>query len=360
MSERQYWVGFNIVNGIGPARVRLLRDHFDSLHDAWHAPISELKAAGLKGRPLDNLLAERDKLDLPGEIARLDKAGAAVLTWEDTDYPQRLLQIKMPPPVLYVRGSLDETDDLALAIVGTRQASVYGKQVTFDLASELARNGITIVSGLAIGIDSVAHTAALDAGGRTIAVMASGVDIIYPSRHRTLAERIMQQGAIVSDYPLGREPEARNFPPRNRIISGLSMGVLVTEAGIKSGALITANDASEQGGREVFAVPGNITAKGSNGTNKLIQDGAHTVTTARDILEVMNLTAAVDYVEARESLPSDDTEKALLAQLEDGPLHIDELGRLSGLAIDKVSSKLVLMELKGMVREVDSMTYARV
>lgn len=360
MSERQYWVGFNIVSGIGPARVKLLLKHFGSLRDAWLAPKDQLQSAGLKGRPLENLLVARRELDLSAEMERLDKAGAAVLTWEDTDYPRRLQQIDMPPPVLYVRGSIDEADDLALAVVGTRKVSAYGRQVTYDLVSELARHGLTIVSGLARGIDGAAHQAALDAGGRTIAIMASGVDIIYPSEHRKLAEQIMQHGAIVSDYPLGTKPEAGNFPPRNRIISGLAMGVLVTEAGIKSGALITSNYALEQGGRDVFAVPGNITARSSNGTNKLIQDGAHAVTSAQDIMEVLNLTSTIDYVEARESLPADEVERALLEQMADGPLHVDELGHRCGLAIDKVSSTLTMMELKGMVRQVDNMTYARV
>lgn len=358
MSERQYWVGFNIVKGIGPARVRLLLEHFESLGAAWQAPVGDLKAAGLKGRPLNNLLEARKSLDLPAEMNRLDEAGVAVLTWDDADYPPRLLTIDLPPPVLYVRGSLDEADDLALAIVGTRRVSAYGRQVTYELASQLARNGITIVSGLARGIDGEAHRAALEAGGRTIAVLASGVDIVYPPEHRQLVLDITQQGALVSDYPLGTRPEAGNFPPRNRIISGLAMGVLVTEAGIKSGALITSNYALEQG-RDVFAVPGNITAKGSDGTNWLIQEGAHTVRSARDVLETLSLTSVIDYVEAREALPADPTEAALLAELEEGSLHVDELGQRCDLPIAQVSSTLAMMELKGMVRQVGNMTYAR-
>lgn len=358
MSERQYWVGFNIVKGIGPARVRLLREAFGSLGEAWKASVADLEAAGLKGRVLQNLLETRKTLDLAAEMERLDKAGAAVLTWEDEDYPPRLLSIDQPPPVLYVRGSLDEADDLALAIVGTRRASAYGRQVTQELAGQLARNGVTIVSGLARGIDGEAHRAALEAGGRTIAVLASGVDIIYPPEHRQLAYEITQQGALLSDYPLNTKPEGGNFPPRNRIISGLSMGVLVAEAGTKSGALITTNYALEQG-RDVFAVPGNITAKGSDGTNKLIQEGAHVVRKARDVLEVLNLESAIDYVEARETLPADATEAKLLAELDEGALHVDELGRRCELPIAQVTSTLTLMELKGMVRQVDTMTYAR-
>jgi DNA processing protein len=359
VSERQYWVGFNIVKGIGPARVRLLREAFGSLGEAWGASVADLEAAGLKGRPLQNLLETRKTLDLAAEMERLDKAGAAVLTWEDEDYPPRLHSIAQPPPVLYVRGSLDEVDDLALAIVGTRRASAYGRQVTQELAGQLARNGVTIVSGLARGIDGEAHRAALEAGGRTIAVLASGIDIIYPPEHRQLAHQITQQGALVSDYPLNTQPDAGNFPARNRIISGLAMGVLVTEAGIKSGALITADIALTKHNRDVFAVPGNVTAKGSDGTNKLIQEGAHVVMNVQDILEVMNLTSVIDYVEARETLPADATEAKLLAELDEGALHVDELGRRCELPIAQVTSTLTLMELKGMVRQVDTMTYAR-
>lgn len=358
MGERKYWVGFNRVRGIGPVRVRLLLDHFGDLQAAWSASPALLKDAGLKGRPLQSLLDTRTTLNLDDEMERLDRSGAAVLTWEDGDYPRRLLSIEQPPPVLYVRGSLSEADDLALGVVGTRGVTAYGRQVTHDLTSQLARNGLTIVSGLARGIDGIAHRAALDVGGRTIAVLACGVDVIYPPEHRNLAHDIMQNGAIVSDYPLGTQPEANNFPPRNRIISGLSKGVLVVEAGIKSGALITADFAAEQS-RDVFAVPGNITARSSQGANKLIQEGAHPVRNAEDILEVLNLSTVVDYVEARETLPTDPTEAALLKELEEGPLHADELSLRCDLPVAQVSSTLVMMELKGMVQQVGHMVYAR-
>jgi DNA processing protein len=220
----------------------------------------------------------------------------------------------------------------------------------------LARSRITVVSGLARGIDSVAHQAALDAGGRTIAVLACGLDRVYPPEHRNLAKAIIENGALVSDYPLGTPPEAANFPPRNRIISGLSLGVVVVEAGIKSGALITTNFALDQG-REVFAVPGNIVSRTSAGCNRLIRDGARMVLSIEDILEELNLTMVEHQAEARAVLPADQTEARLLQLVSDAPTHVDEICRSSQLPIHQVSSTLAMMELKGMVRQVGGMHY---
>lgn len=249
-----------------------------------------------------------------------------------------------------------EEDSWAVAVVGTRRASTYGREVTRRLAGSLARNGITVVSGMARGIDGVAHRAALEAGGRTIAVYGCGIDQVYPPEHRELASQIAAQGALVSDYPPGTAPEARNFPPRNRIISGLSLGVLVTNAGKSSGALITADFAAEQG-RDVFAVPGSILTQGSLGPNRLIQDGAKLVTRAEDVLEELNLTMVAEQAEARQRLPEDETEAALLRHLSEDPTHVDELQQESDLPIAEVTSTLALMELKGMVRQVGGMKY---
>jgi DNA processing protein len=257
--------------------------------------------------------------------------------------------------VLYVRGELI-ADDWAVAVIGTRRASAYGRQVTRQLAGALARSGITIVSGLARGIDSEAHRAALEAGGRTIAVMGCGVDRVYPPENRGLAREILERGAIVSDYPVGTRPEGVNFPPRNRIISGLSLGVLVTEAGKRSGARITADYAAEQG-RDVFAVPGSILMSGSAGTNALIQEGAKLVIRPEDVLEELNLAMVVEQAEARQVLPADQTEAALLAHLSAEPTHVDELRRQVGMPIAQVTSALALMELKGMVRQMGGMRY---
>ena len=298
----------------------------------------------------------RSELDLDREMERIDAVRAHVLTWESPDYPRLLLQTNAPPPVLYVKGELREEDAWAVAVVGTRQASTYGREVTRRLAGTLALSGITVVSGLARGIDGVAHRAALEAGGRTIAVFGCGIDHVYPAEHRKLAAQIAASGALVTDYPLGTKPEGRNFPPRNRIISGLSLGVLVTNAGKSSGALITAEFAAEQG-RDVFAVPGSILTQGSIGTNRLIQDGAKLVTGAEDILEELNLTMVAEQTKARQVLPEDETEAALLTHLSAEPTHVDELQQQIDLPISQVTSTLALMELKGMVRQVGGMKY---
>ena len=352
----KYWVGFNIVPSIGPAKVRALLDHFGDLETAWHADSGALKQAGMDRRALYNLSRVRSQIDLDAEMAKLDKHHVTVLTWEDDAYPSLLKQIYAPPPVLYVRGTLSIDDEWAVGVVGTRRATSYGKQVARMLGADLARSNVTVVSGLARGIDGIAHQAALDAGGRTIAVMACGLDQVYPPEHRKLAQAIVENGALVSDYPLGTRPEARNFPPRNRIISGLSLGVVVVEAGRRSGALITAEFALEQG-REVFAVPGNIVSRTSVGSNRLIRDGARMVLGVQDILEELNLTMIEHQAEARAFLPADPTEARLLNLVSDDPTHVDELCRQSNLPIHEVSSTLAMMELKGMVRQVGGMQY---
>jgi len=354
--DNRYWVGFNIVRGIGPTRLRALLDYFGDVERAWHSSQEELRSAGLDRRSLKNLLSVRATRDLDQEMERIAAVGARVLTWESSDYPRLLREIHDSPPLLYVKGTLTEQDAWAVAVVGTRRASSYGREVTRQLTTTLARSGITIVSGLARGIDGEAHWAALKAGGRTIAVLGCGIDRVYPPEHRKLAHRIVDQGAIVSDYPLGTPPEGPNFPPRNRIISGLSLGVLVAEAGVRSGALITADYAAEQG-RDVFAVPGSILMRNSRGTNALIQDGAGIVLGAEDVLEELNLTMVAEQSEARQALPADEGEAALLAYLSAEPTHVDELRQQVGMPIAQVTSTLALMELKGMVRQVGGMKY---
>jgi len=353
-----YWIGFNRVRGIGPARFRALVDACGSVEAAWSAPESMLRDAGLDRRSVATLLAVRDQLDLAAELARVQRAGVRVLTWDDPAYPQRLLNIYDPPFVLYVRGELRPEDDWAVAIVGTRGASVYGLEAARRLAGDLAAAGATIISGLARGIDAQAHRAALDAGGRTLAVLGSSVDVIYPSDNRKLAQDVIANGALLSEYALGTQPEASNFPPRNRIVSGLSRGVIVIEAGEQSGALITARFAAEQG-RDVFAVPGSIFARNSQGTNRLIRDGATPITSANDVLEALNLKAVPQQVATQMLFPTDETEARLLDKLSEEPVHVDEVSRSTGLPIATVTSTLALMELKGLVRQAGGMTYVR-
>ncbi|MGD2041082.1 MAG: DNA-processing protein DprA [Anaerolineae bacterium] len=354
--EIRYWIGFNKVSGIGAARLRALLDYFGDLEIAWRAHTHDLKQAGLDRRSIANLVQARERLDLEAEVERVQKAGIQLLTWNDTNYPPNLHQIYNAPPVLYVRGQLKDQDEWAVAIVGTRRASVYGKEAARMFGAGLARAGVTIVSGLARGIDTVAHQSCLDAGGRTLAVLGSGVDVIYPAGNARLAAQIMEQGALISEYALGTRPEAKNFPPRNRIISGLTLGTVVVEADLSSGARITADFAAEQG-RDVFAVPGSIFARGSRGTNDLIQQGAKMVCKVNDVLEELNLTMVSEQAQARAVIPENETEALLLEHLSAEPVHVDELGRSVRLPIAEVSSTLALMELKGMVRQVGGMSY---
>jgi DNA processing protein len=353
-----YWIGFNRVRGIGPARLRALLDYFGSIEQAWHAPADALHEAGLDRRSLAHLVQTRKELDLSEELARIRRAGLQVLTWDDPRYPERLLAINDPPPVLYVRGELLLSDDWAVAIVGTRLATVYGKEAARRLSADLARSGVTVISGLARGIDVTAHQAALEAGGRTIAVLGSGLDVIYPWEHQRVAGQIAAHGALISEYALGTQPDASNFPPRNRIISGLSRGVVVIEAGDRSGALITATFAAEQG-RDVFAVPGSIFQRSSQGTNRLIREGAKPVLSSADILQELDLGSIVQQAEARELLPADPIEALLWQQLSEEPVHVDDVGRAVGLPIAVVSGTLALMELKGLARHVGGMNYVR-
>jgi DNA processing protein len=352
----QYWVGFNKVAGIGTARLRALQDYFGDLEIAWHAPSHDLQQAGLDRRSLANLLEARQHLDLDAELERLRQGGVQVLTWEDPEYPPNLRQAYNAPLLLYVRGRIEARDEWAVAIVGTRRASVYGKEAARMLAMGLARAGVTVASGLARGIDTVAHRAALDAGGRTIAVLGCGVDVVYPPVNSRLTEEIVERGAVVSEYALGTSPEARNFPPRNRIISGLTLGTIVVEGDLGSGALITAGFAAEQG-REVFAVPGNIFARTSRGTNQLIQQGAKMVCQVADVLEELNLTMVSEQAQARAIIPENEAEALLLEHLSAEPVHVDVLGREIKMPIAEVTSTLALMELKGMVRQVGGMSY---
>jgi len=348
-----------LIPGIGRVRFGLLIEYFGDLEIAWRATPSELKAAGIDSRSLQSIVTRRPKIDLDAEMEKLEQHQVQVLTKENPSFPKRLQEIYDAPPLLYVRGTLIPEDEWALAVIGTRHATMYGREVTQRLVTDLAKNKITIVSGLARGIDSIAHRAALSAGGRTIAVCGCGLDTIYPAENQGLAQEIMEHGALISDYPLGTKPKAENFPQRNRIMSGLSLGVLVTESMETGGALITANMALQQD-REVFAVPGSILSPTSRGTNSLIRAGAKTVLEVNDILEELNLSMVpqqLEFAGLTDSLPQNQTESLLLKCLSGGPFHIDEVCRHTGLPISTVSSTLTIMELKGMVRHLGNMNY---
>ena len=359
-TDLRYWIAFGRIPRIGRARFSLLEKHFGRLENAWTASAAELRAAGLDQASITSIVAARPEISPDAEVDALRRAHVDALTWNHPSYPPKLKEIYDLPPVLYVRGRLDSADEWAVAIVGTRRATPYGRQVVEQFSSDLVRNNVTVISGLARGIDAVAHRAALSAGGRTIAVLACGLDMVYPPEHVKLAQEIAERSALISDYPLGTQPRSEFFPRRNRIMSGASLGVLMVEGDLKSGAMITAHLALEQN-REVFAVPGSIYAPTFRGPNKLIQDGeAKLVSKVEDILEELNLTMVTTQIEMKELVPADETEALLLRHLSSQPIHIDEVRRESGLPIATVSSTLAMLELKGMVRQVGRMNYVRV
>jgi DNA processing protein len=359
MDDKKFWIGFNLIKGIGAVRMQNLVAYFGDLESAWNADLASLMEAGLGAKLAERVVGAGRQMDLDQVWAKIEAQGINILTWADEEYPARLREIDQPPPVLYIRGEYLQDDLFAVAIVGTRKVTPYGRQVTEELASFLAANGITVVSGLARGVDAIAHQTALKVGGRTMAILGSGVDRIYPPEHRGLAEQMMERGAVISDYAVGTPPDASNFPPRNRIISGLSLAVVVVEAAETSGALITAEFAAEQG-REVFAIPGNIYAPQSKGVNRLIQKGAQPLLTPEDLMQALDLTRVGEQKIARKILPADETEARVLDVLSGEPLHVDEIRNLAGLPIEKISATLALMELKGMVRQVGGMNYVSV
>jgi DNA processing protein len=359
MDDKRFWVGFNLIKGIGAVRLQALIQYFGDLEAAWNADSAALAEAGMGGKVIERLVEARGNVDLQQLLDKLQSQGIKLLTWQDEAYPSRLKEIDQPPPVLYLRGDYLSDDLFAVAIVGTRRVTSYGRQITEEIACFLAANGITVISGLARGVDAIAHQSALKSGGRTVAVLGSGVDRIYPPEHRALAEQIMERGAILSDYAPGTPPEASNFPPRNRIIAGLSLAVVVVEAGETSGALLTAEYAAEQG-REVFAVPGSILAPQSKGTNKLIQRGALPLLNAADLMQALDLTRIGEHKAARKILPANLTEARLLDVLGPEPLHVDDIRSQADLPIEQVSAALALMELKGLVRQVGGMNYVAV
>lgn len=358
--ENRFWFAFSLVPGIGTKRIQHLAQAFQSLAHAWSASEAQLKQAGLEAAPRSQLLKLRATLNIDEEIARVHRLGATFLTLADDAYPFMLKSLPDAPPVLYVLGELTAQDARSLAVVGTRKATKQGRDAAFDLSQQLAANGVTIISGLAPGIDASAHQGALQAGGRTIAVLGSGINVIYPRENADLARRITQHGALISEFPIGTPPEGRNFPRRNRVISGLSLGVLVVEAPENSGALITANVAAEQG-RDVFAVPASIYNQMATGTNRLIQDGAKLVMNVEDILSELNITHETINLRTKteQIAPADGVERLLLQHLAADPIHIDELAQLCHLPVAAVSSTLTILELKGLAQMVGHMQYSR-
>ncbi len=356
MDERSALLAFNLTAGLGPQRVRTLINYCGSAQAAWHATSADWQAAGIDRRSIQAWQTARVSLDLAAEWAAIEAAGISVVIEGDAAYPPQLASMVHAPLLLYMRGALHTCDRWALAVVGTRNPTPYGREVAYQIASELAHAGITVVSGLALGIDAQAHQAALASGGRTIAVLGSGLRSIYPQQHTRLAEQIATQGVLFSEYAPTMVPVSGNFPARNRLISALALGVLVVEAGARSGALITAKFALDQG-RDVFAVPGSILSRTSDGPNQLIYDGAVPVRSVDDILSQLQLDTIHVQQTVSEIVPETPAEALLLPWLVGEPQHIDALCRASGLGAADTAATLGMMELKGMVRQPSPMHY---
>lgn len=356
--SKAYWIAFHRVPGIGAARIRLLLSEFGNLERAWRASADELTRAGLGPVTQRAILTARRRIDPLEEEARTNAKGYRVLTWEDESYPRRLREIAAPPPVLYLWGSWEPGDETAVAVVGTRTPTGYGLDVAQEFGAALGHAGVTVISGLARGIDIRCHRAALGAGGRTAAVLGAGLDFVSPLEHRETAARIAAHGAVLSDYPLGTPPEPRNFPPRNRLISGLAQAVVVVEAGEESGALLTAEFASAQA-RPVYAVPGSIYNHKSRGTNRLIAAGARPALSAQTVLDDLRLAAGAAPGPSEQEPPAEAKERRLWDALDEGPVHVDELSRRLEIPAAEVSASLSMMELRGQVRAVGGMRFAR-
>ena len=368
--EIRSWLHLHLTSGVGPTIFRQLLDTFGSASAALRADRSALASiTGIGSLRAERIASARAQVAVDKELSLIAKEGIALLTWDSQAYPVGLKNIHDPPPVIYVRGQLEPEDATAIAIVGTRQPSRYGLEQAERFAAALSRAGFTIVSGLARGIDSAAHQGAIKAGGRTIAVQGCGLSRVFPPENADLCRTIAENGAVISELPMLAEPLAENFPKRNRIISGLSLGVLVIEGPLRSGAMITARTAMEQG-REVFALPGRVDNAASAGTNQLIKDGACLVTSLEDILDELGdlgqqMRAGTEQADRPPSSPTlpgnlSQTERAILSAAADDPLTVDEVCAATELSAGEVSASLTMLQLKGLIRPLAGARFLRV
>ncbi|MBW1981945.1 MAG: DNA-protecting protein DprA [Deltaproteobacteria bacterium] len=368
MDQDSYWLALALVPGIGTRTFHRLLEHFGEVHRIFSATSRQLeRIPGLRRSAIDAIREFPVEEVAQRERRRLAALGIHCLRFGTAAYPNRLANIVDPPPLLFVRGKLLAADDRAVAVVGSRRASHYGLSVSRKICAELALQGWTVISGMARGVDSAAHRGALEGGGRTVAVLGSGLDRIYPAENRKLAERISSAGAVLSEFPLGTPPEPGNFPVRNRIISGLALGVVVVEATAKSGSLITARMALDQG-REVFAVPGAVGSPGVAGPHRLIKEGAKLVEKAEDIIEEIlpmlgsaAAAAAPSNVAAGEQrgIELDQREKDVLEALGGEPLHIDHIARQTGLSVSRTAELLLHLEIKGLVQQLPGTMFVK-
>ena len=358
-------INLTAVQGIGPTRLRALVAHFRSTEKIFQAPIKELTSIdGIDYKTARNILSYSDFKFGEQQTQKAKTDGVEIISFWDERYPENLKRIYDPPVCIYVKGELTKQDKFAISVVGTRLPSSYGKVAAEKISKQLAQKGLVIVSGLARGIDTISHWAALRGNGRTFAVLGSGLDKLYPAENKKLADSIVKQGALISEFSFGTGPDAPNFPRRNRIIAGLSLGTIVVEAGVKSGALLTANYALEQN-REVFAVPGNINSPKSTGTNQLIKDGAKLISSVNDVL--VELEPQLKYFLKKENkqeirLPADltDIDKKVLNVLTNDPIHIDKLSKQVGKSTAETLSLLLPLEFKDLVKQLPGKLFIKV
>lgn len=362
MTETEACLALNLVPNLGPVRLRRLLEVFETPQKVLTARAAELRSVDGIGQELATTIAAWEQhVDLPGELKKVEEFGARVITQSSPEYPPDLLQIHNPPILLYVWGTLTERDHRAVSVVGSRKTSHYGLESAKKLSYQLAFAGLTVVSGLARGIDTAAHQGALAAQGRTVAVIGSGLMDLYPPENLALAEKIAESGAIVSEFPMTFPPDRKTFPYRNRIVAGWGSGLLVVEAGLKSGALITASQAIEQG-RMVYAVPGQIDRPTSMGSNRLIQQGAKLVMSASDILDDLNtLFPQLNPPPALSAPPStlSENEQKILAAVDSSETPLDCIVAKSGLPTPKVSSTLLALEMKRLVKLLPGQLYVK-
>jgi len=357
--ENLYIHGFNLLPQFGPRRLMLLANGFSGFEAAYKAPKAKLLRAGLSVELAGIFDKHRDTTDLNEEAHLLEKLNIRLLSFKDERYPKLLLEAPDFPPLLYVKGKMDTAEELMLAVVGTRKITGYGRAVTPQLVEPLAREGVTIVSGLAYGVDAAAHRAAISCGGRTIAVLGCGLDAksLYPQDHVYLADQIIENnGALVSEHPPGRPALKQNFVARNRIISGMSAGTLIIECGTKSGALITARHALEQN-RQVFAVPGPIYSSESSGPNNLLKMGARCATEAADILSDLNIKPKSVRLPEKQNFDATPEEKKILELMDFQPISIHDLVKRSGMEAGAVGASLTFLEMKGRIRNLGGQQY---
>ncbi|MBL8028604.1 MAG: DNA-protecting protein DprA [Fibrobacteres bacterium] len=359
MNSRTALIAFTAVESLGPVSLQKLLSRFSTPEEVWSAGEQELKSKGVSSQTIEAILRVNPENFADKQLTSANKLGAKIVLQSDSEYPECLKSLSDAPTVLFVHGVMPNSTDLpGVAIVGTRKPSAYGKKIAAQTASELVSSEVTVISGYAAGIDAAAHEAAASAGGKTLAVLGCGLDYDYPAHNRTLRPQIIERGALISEFPFGTSPVPWHFPRRNRIVSGLSRAVAVIEAGAKSGALITAKSALDQG-REIFSVPGPIDSPLSIGTNRLIQDGAHPLLQTSDLLLLWKREKKRAKVPLQIEIPLDENEQKLLTSIDNSPLHIDTLVDRSGLNAQTLMPVLLSLEIKGAVIRHPGMCFSR-